>query len=86
MDSPVCAGSRGLNAFLTGIGDEERQDQRERLFAVNELALKQAAQQLRDQLMHQERVGRAVLGPKDAKIEDDCQAYKWSLIDLSHSD
>ncbi|KAM7542840.1 hypothetical protein Aperf_G00000018968 [Anoplocephala perfoliata] len=85
MDSPVSAGSRGLNAFLTGIGDEERQDQRERLFAVDGQALKQAAQQLREELTHQERVGRAVLGPKDAKIEDDCQTSKWSLIDLSQS-
>ncbi|VDL35011.1 unnamed protein product [Hymenolepis diminuta] len=88
LDSPVSAGSRGLNAFLTGIDDEKRQDHRELLFKVDEPALKQAAQHLRDQLARQTHVGRAVLGPKDAKIEQDGeqQKDKWNIIDLSRSD
>ncbi|VDO09313.1 unnamed protein product [Rodentolepis nana] len=88
LDSPVSAGSRGLNAFLTTIGDEERQNHRELLFKVDEPALKQAAQCLRDQLASQTHVGRAVLGPKDAKLEQDGeqQAAKWNIVDLSQFD
>ncbi|EUB58568.1 Presequence protease [Echinococcus granulosus] len=89
FDSPVSAGSRGLHVFLTGIDDEERQNQRERLFTVDAVALKQAAQRLHDHLVCAERVGRAVLGPRDAKMEEDKkmgQKQEWDAVDLSQTD
>ncbi|KAL5970691.1 Presequence protease mitochondrial [Taenia solium] len=89
LDSPVSAGSRGLHVFLTGIDDEERQTQRERLFTVDEVAVKQAAQSLHDQLACAERVGRAVLGPRSAEMEENKrgeQKQEWSVVDLSQLD
>ena len=85
MDSPVSAGERGLGAFLTGIGDEEKQSQRDKLFTVDESAIKRAAEQLRDDLTRGDCVGRAVLGPRDAKITEKAERG-WDLIDLSQID
>lgn len=89
LDSPVSAGSRGLHVFLTGIDDGERQSQRERLFTVDEVALKQVAQRLHGQLACAERVGRAVLGPRSAEMEENKggeQKREWDAVDLSQFD
>ncbi|VDM35539.1 unnamed protein product [Hydatigera taeniaeformis] len=87
LDSPVSAGSRGLHVFLTGIDDEERQNQRERLFTVDDAALKRVAQTLRDHLVCAKRVGRAVLGPKSAELVEKKkdQDKEWSVVDLSQA-
>ena len=34
MDAPIAPGSRGVSSFLSGLSDDIRQTQRERLFAV----------------------------------------------------
>ncbi|VDD74931.1 unnamed protein product [Mesocestoides corti] len=80
LDCPVSAGARGLQAFLTGIDDEKRQAHRELLFAVDEAAVKKAAQQLKRQLEQSVQLGRAVLGPKETSKWK--QTSDWSVLDL----
>uniref|UniRef100_A0A0R3U930 DNA polymerase III subunit epsilon n=1 Tax=Mesocestoides corti TaxID=53468 RepID=A0A0R3U930_MESCO len=80
LDCPVSAGSRGLQAFLTGIDDEKRQAHRELLFSVDEAAVKKAAEQLKHQLEQSVALGRAVLGPKETSKWT--KTNDWSLFDL----
>ncbi|XP_066511375.1 presequence protease, mitochondrial-like [Hoplias malabaricus] len=69
VDAPVAPSDKGLNLFLNGLTDEQKQIHRERLFAVTHTNLTDVAARYLG--IGQRTCGVAVLGPKNDNIKKD---------------
>ncbi|XP_066508932.1 presequence protease, mitochondrial-like [Hoplias malabaricus] len=69
VDAPVAPSDKGLNLFLNGLTDEQKQIHRERLFAVTHTNLTDVAERYLG--IGQRTCGVAVLGPKNDNIKKD---------------
>ncbi|XP_064646562.1 presequence protease, mitochondrial-like isoform X1 [Lineus longissimus] len=74
VDQPVAPGDKGMVTFLTGITDEMKQIQRERLFDANRKNLMNVAQKY---LVPEKQLSSvAFLGPENATVKQD---DKWEV-------
>ncbi|KAG5841548.1 hypothetical protein ANANG_G00167760 [Anguilla anguilla] len=69
VDAPVAPSDKGMDLFLNGISDEQRQEHRERLFAVTDKSLTDVASRYLG--MGQRTRGVAILGPENETIKKD---------------
>ncbi|XP_064201881.1 presequence protease, mitochondrial isoform X1 [Anguilla rostrata] len=69
VDAPVAPSDKGMDLFLNGISDEQRQEHRERLFAVTGKSLTDVASRYLG--MGQRTRGVAILGPENETIKKD---------------
>ncbi|KAJ8336397.1 hypothetical protein SKAU_G00376170 [Synaphobranchus kaupii] len=69
VDSPVAPSDKGMNLFLNGISDEQKQNHREQLFAVTHESLTGVASRYLG--VGQRTRGVAILGPDNETIKKD---------------
>ncbi|KAI1901367.1 hypothetical protein AGOR_G00033660 [Albula goreensis] len=69
VDAPVAPSDKGMNIFLNGISDEQKQRHREQLFAVTDKSLIDVAGRYLG--IGQRTCGVAILGPENETIKKD---------------
>ncbi|KAJ8396104.1 hypothetical protein AAFF_G00021770 [Aldrovandia affinis] len=69
VDSPVAPSDKGMNLFLNGVSDEQKQRHREQLFAVTEKSLRDVASRYLG--VGQRTCGVAILGPENENLKKD---------------